>query len=235
MKIALAVFALFTVSLATAADNQPLDDLRILETGCFHGSEIDPIADDTNWLGLYPTDSGYVLSSVGVTDSKCHDIVVDEDGDTTGVMISVDSPDDPRFLIQTDGSLTVGRVPIYVSRTIFINSDTVITFDRYRLVGHGDVDDEEARPDSDPLFLNYTVTLYDDHDSSQVLVHYDRASTDGTPQLLWAGDLDGDNRADLILDITNHYNVRHLALYLSSKAAPEKLVKLVAQLRLTGC
>jgi len=235
MKTTLVALVVLIVSITVAADNEPFDELRILETGCFHGSEIAPIADSSNWLGLYSTDSGFALEPMLVAYSKCQDVVIDEDRDTTGALISVDSDNDPLLLIQTDGSLTVGLVPMYVSRTVFINSDTTIVFDHYQLVGRGDVDESEARPDSDPLFLNYTVTLYDDHDSSQVLVHYDRASTDGMPQLLWAGDIDGDNQTDLILDITNHYNVRHLALYLSSKAAPGKLVKLVAQLRLTGC
>ncbi len=57
----------------------------------------------------------------------------------------------------------------------------------------------------------------------------------GHPAVLWAGDLDGDGRLDLVLDESDHYNVTVTALFLSSEAAPGALVRRVARHETTGC
>lgn len=53
--------------------------------------------------------------------------------------------------------------------------------------------------------------------------------------LSWAGDLDGDGRADFLLSADEHYNVTTLRLFLSSRAKKGALVREVAKLRETGC
>lgn len=50
----------------------------------------------------------------------------------------------------------------------------------------------------------------------------------GRPALLWAGDLDHDGKVDLLMDVSGHYSSMELRLYLSSRAAPEELVREVA-------
>ena len=54
-------------------------------------------------------------------------------------------------------------------------------------------------------------------------------------RVIWAGDLDGDGKLDLLIDISNHYNVSSVALYLSSKAKSGGLVGLAAKLETVGC
>ena len=54
--------------------------------------------------------------------------------------------------------------------------------------------------------------------------------------LIWAGDLDGDGRLDLILDVSNHYNaVAQVRVFLSSRAAPGRLVGEAASFGAVGC
>ena len=53
--------------------------------------------------------------------------------------------------------------------------------------------------------------------------------------ILWAGDLDRDGQPDLIMSLSDHYNVMETALLLSSKADKGELIKLVATFRATGC
>lgn len=53
--------------------------------------------------------------------------------------------------------------------------------------------------------------------------------------IYWAGDLDGDGKLDLYLDLANHYNVGQYRLFLSSPAEKGKLVKEVANFRFVGC
>lgn len=54
-------------------------------------------------------------------------------------------------------------------------------------------------------------------------------------QLLWAGDLDGDRRLDLLIDLTWHYNLSQRMLFLSSVAAPGRLLRKVGLFETIGC
>lgn len=54
-------------------------------------------------------------------------------------------------------------------------------------------------------------------------------------QLLFAGDLDGDGRLDLIYDTSDHYNVSSPTLFLSTEATPGALLGEVAHQVATGC
>lgn len=58
---------------------------------------------------------------------------------------------------------------------------------------------------------------------------------DAAPTLLFAGDLDRDGRLDLLLDLTDHYNVSRPTLLLSSPAAANELVREVAHHASVGC
>lgn len=54
-------------------------------------------------------------------------------------------------------------------------------------------------------------------------------------RVIWAGDLDGDGKLDLLVDLTNRDNSSDTALYLSSKAGSGELVGLAAMLQTVGC
>jgi len=58
---------------------------------------------------------------------------------------------------------------------------------------------------------------------------------DEIPLLLWAGDLDGDGRLDLLLDVSDHYNVQAFKLFLSSGAAADRLLGEGASFVSVGC
>ncbi|NIQ12133.1 MAG: hypothetical protein GWO23_21940 [Gammaproteobacteria bacterium] len=60
-------------------------------------------------------------------------------------------------------------------------------------------------------------------------------ASEAFPQVLWAGDLDRDGKLDILLDLTDHYNVSAPTLLLSSMAAANELVQPVAEFRTTGC
>ena len=52
---------------------------------------------------------------------------------------------------------------------------------------------------------------------------------DSNISIAWAGDLDGDNKLDLVLNLTLKYSFVHIGLFLSSQAKPGDLVALVAE------
>jgi hypothetical protein len=61
--------------------------------------------------------------------------------------------------------------------------------------------------------------------------HFDQAIT----SIIFAGDMDGDDIPDLIIDTSNHYNVRSRALYLSKPAPKGRLLKLMGEHRTVRC
>jgi len=59
--------------------------------------------------------------------------------------------------------------------------------------------------------------------------------SDAWPHLRWAGDVDRDGQLDLLIDMTDHYNVSAPTLFLSSQAKDGELVGAAAVLRSVGC
>lgn len=58
---------------------------------------------------------------------------------------------------------------------------------------------------------------------------------DGSPFIVWSGDLDGDGKLDLLLNVTDHCDISLPTLYLSSAAKGGELVHEVAHFRSVGC
>lgn len=57
----------------------------------------------------------------------------------------------------------------------------------------------------------------------------------GFPEILWAGDLDLDNKLDIIVSPHYHYNVSYQALFLSSKAKKGEFFGKAAEFSRAGC
>ena len=58
---------------------------------------------------------------------------------------------------------------------------------------------------------------------------------DAMIHFIWAGDIDQDGFPDLYMDISHKYSFSNPALFLSSKAGENELLKLVAEDQLFGC
>ena len=58
---------------------------------------------------------------------------------------------------------------------------------------------------------------------------------DAMVELIWAGDLDQDGIPDLYMDTSHKYSFSNPALFLSSKARDNELLKLVAEISFYGC
>ncbi|HRN62689.1 MAG TPA: hypothetical protein PK743_07485 [Luteimonas sp.] len=70
---------------------------------------------------------------------------------------------------------------------------------------------------------------YEDLEGRQIL------GDDGASMLLFAGDLDRDGKLDLLLDVSDHYNVRKPTLFLSGGAPEGAVVRPVASHKAVGC
>lgn len=228
---------LLTAGFLTLLGATPQTGYRILTPGCHHYDEVKAIT-ESNWYGLSNSNKTFTLKSVNVSLDKCHDVVVDEEGDTTGVLVI--SEGEPLFLIQSPNQMVEGKVASLLIASQELEPGKLVglgSFDErhFSLAVTGNITDEGNRQPYDLLIKNYQLKLYDQDANSQILVEFEQISYEGLPMIYWAGDLDRDGSPDLILDIRNHYNVSHYALYLSSAADEGQMVKFVAELRTTGC
>ena len=59
--------------------------------------------------------------------------------------------------------------------------------------------------------------------------------SDEMPKVIWSGDMDGDGKIDLLLQMSDHYNMSRICLYLSSLAPAGQLVALAGEHITVGC
>ncbi len=217
--------------------------VRLVETGGFHGDEVSARSGET-WLGLYVSDGRSSLVPSVVRVEPMHDAVADEEEwRMTGKAVTVRRKADPVFLVSGLGALKPG--PVYTSRpralTLTGVSDVPLALagEEYRLkvsTAHGG--------DDPGMFFKDARLVLSKGGVSQVIYDLSREGEAGDEggeretvewKLLWAGDLDGDRRLDLYVQVSRHYNVVQHKLLLSSRAPAGRLVGEVAEFSITGC
>ena len=212
--------------------------------GDFHGDEVDAETGE-RWQGLYPAEGGGALRSVALRVETVRDPIVDGDaGPPTGRRVTTPLStvrrdgwvgDDALFLVRPPRPFPPAPVATAFRGAWAVESGSLslsLGGAGYRL---GVVEGPEAANEwvTEPHRAERVVVL-DDGETAQAVAHVvDRDG--GRPALLWAGDLDGDGRLDLLLDESDHYNVSETALYLSSLAASGALVGRAGRHRTTGC
>lgn len=206
--------------------------IKLIATGEFHGNEITATTGE-RWLGLFPTSGGFALLPATLKVEMVHDGIVDEHPRIkTGKKVSVNRAREPLFLLKGADSLRGNRVK------------TVFTGDK-NLVNGGSVDLRLSGKSyklevvsNDPTPVNYVVPnsrlILSAGAQSQVIFSAAEID-DGGWMLLWAGDVDGDGKLDLYMDLHNHYNSSQRRLFLSSRATRGNVVREVAEFSTVGC
>jgi hypothetical protein len=203
-----------------------------LETGDFHGEEVGAKAGE-RWLGLLVGPKGSSLRSLTISVAAVHDPIVDDDeNQKSGKRVSAAGESQPVFLVKGAVNLQPGSV--------------VTTFRGDRRLGNGArvplslqgrryelrVLSKDPEP-KDYLVQNTRLVLVSGR-QEQTLIAL-REHDDAGWTLTWAGDIDGDGKLDLYMDLSNHYNVSRRTLLLSTRAAKGKLVREVATFTTVGC
>ncbi len=196
-----------------------------------------------DWWGLFAAGDTVELRSVVVSMTRDHDPIVDAEGETTGIVVTINTADVPLMLFKGLPRARPGRLPTALMNAKLPLPDESVTLQSQaseslrttggRLAGFGRM---EPLP-NEVVISDYRLVLYEnaESDKGQTLLEQDRLEFEGSPGVIWAGDLDGDNKLDLLLDLTWHYNVTVPTLFLSTFAKPGELVGLAGQLTLTGC
>ena len=210
-------------------------EIQLLQVGVFHGDEVSAESGEV-WLGLYSTPDGYALITSRITVETVYDPLVDNAGEKTGKVVSVEGQTRPLFLIkgldapkrESIKTLSTEQTILSPGKSLNLRLDSE---NEYQLMAYGEGD---IGPNGFTSLENYSIELSKGQ-FSQELLTYD--STNGAiPTLLWVGDLDGDNQLDLLINATPHYTVYSApVLFLSSMARDGNLAQRVAIFIATGC
>jgi hypothetical protein len=84
------------------------------------------------------------------------------------------------------------------------------------------------------VFVNYAFWVRHGRDR-QRLITFDRNALGQPRQLIWAGDIDGDHRPDLLFDFGLGDVGDNFVLYLSPARTGDQLVSSVASFSTPGC
>lgn len=210
--------------------------IKMLTPGEFHGEEVIAKSGET-WLGLFKKGNDFSLLQTKIKVKSVYDPMdYDKKRKKTGKSVEVVETDQPIFLIKNADFLKRGNI-----NTIFdidnntddkpMNNVYSRKFKLDKTTYNLFVTTEKEKGS----WLDKTSRLVLSDGKTEQIIYSQKLCDDCGWGLLWAGDLDGDGKLDLFLDLTNHYNVSHKRLFLSSKAEKGKLIKEIANFRNVGC
>jgi hypothetical protein len=212
---------------------------QILFTGNFHSDEVCQGADKINWFGVFKNNSGYYLANTKITTARVNDIG-DEDDEKTGWEIQTLNKDTSILLLSGLG-LSVNRQFTSVDlsqNTIWPGDSLTIKYlgESYVLYATGG----KIKVQESPVWYQaynyklYISTIKNGQLITQLLVAKSRFN-DQIVDIPFAGDIDGDGILDLLIDVSDHYNVTSPTLYLSKPTDNKQILKVVAQSYFVGC
>jgi hypothetical protein len=219
-------------------------DFALQLPGGFHGDET-VARDGELWLALRVNDSQAELVANRISVTPFEDPVVDAMGERSGRMVATtgtDSDADTLALLHGAGltagpviAAETGDIALAIGETVVLQAPGL---DELALR----VDCHELEPAQDDR-LRCVLSAYGQRMQQELHV-FDatRGSAgnvllgdDGGARLRFAGDLDRDGRLDLILDVSDHYNVVYPTLLLSRGAGDGALLRAEAVQQISGC
>jgi hypothetical protein len=207
--------------------------ISILRTGEFHGDEISEDAEKRDWYGLIRQGSRTALKKTRIRIDICHDPIVDKGEQSTGKKVSAADIEKPILLISGLSNVREDFIQSAEIRNDHLYPGETMSFklnDQWMTISaHG-----YSIPGEPLRSYMLQISLTDNPKVNQIFAGSDRFD-DAIFKFIWAGDLDRDGALDLIMDLTNHYNVSRIVLFLSSMAEEGQLLKPVAVLTTVGC
>ncbi len=254
-KLSIAGLLLLFFTSVGLAEEKEETRIDLVLPGSFHGNHV--IAENgEEWFCLYKKGEECFLSKTKVRIDMYHDSSADEPiTDTTGKKVSVPEIDgEAIFLFRGVNGVVEGQV-----KTVFHGERFVFPGESIRFHSTDLVKEREGKPK--PQYRSWVVgalgtatnvdfqntvhqgrvfySIYDLHvifgNRTQVICERGNVSEDDASSLIWAGDLDGDEKLDLYLDLSSHYNSYVFGLFLSSLAGDGECLKEAARFESWGC
>ena len=214
-----------------ARDSIKENEIELLRTGFFHGEDLEEGIENKEWHGLFQKNEYSEIKQVDLQLERVKDAVLDKEGEKTGKQLTVTGEDQPLFLVRGLAiketqipSAPIANTSIHVEEEISLQ----LQDKKWQLQAIGK---KGGRYPVGPYFYR----LINLQTKQSQIIAGTEFFDDANFSVLWAGDLDNDQQLDLLLDVTDHYNVQHLKLFLSGAAKENQLIGAVAECRTVGC
>ena len=230
----------FAGRIIDSENDRPVLPVKVLTAAVFHEDEVWEGVERENWFGLFKDGQGFYLRATALHAERVEDPLGEEEGKKTGWEIKTAVSDTVVLLMAGGNDFADRRLNVaHLDTNAVYPGDTLtVTFGNreYSLFATGNKE-KESPGNQWYLISNYKLYLsavVDGRRVNQLLVAHENFD-DQMTYILWAGDVDGDNRLDLIINLARHYNEGRPTLFLSKPAPPGKLLELSGQHRWVGC
>lgn len=215
--------------------------IQIHLDGMQHGKE-SFAKNGEEWFGLFIQDDRCELKKTTLKVSTVFDAVIDNGDVKTGQLIETEYGRNPLVLIRGFDLLQEGDV-----NTVFIKKSKPGKFiypgeDLYLPLTHTNIfhlfSFGNASYDHGVKYINNQWEIHwtiGHTNLTQVLERFEPFDYESLPSVIWAGDLDRDNKIDILLDNSISMYTRNYVLYLSSQATHGNLMKKVAEFFQSSC
>ncbi|WP_299821420.1 hypothetical protein [uncultured Pontibacter sp.] len=222
---------------------EPDTPLKLMLEGSFHKQEVWQHAEKKPWLAVYDENGRFYLRPASFKVQPVYDPVTDSENEVNGKRIIsgrevIGQSENTVFYLTGLTKYKEGELDTvsFSQSVIPANKELKFTFKGkpFSIKAYGDstkLHDEAYR------YHNYSwkVTGTKHGKRLEQTLAENEQFDESIYTLLWAGDLDRDGTPDLLIDVSNHYNISTIVLFLSSMAEKNKLYKKVAVFETIGC
>jgi hypothetical protein len=217
----------------------PKHPATILTTGQFHEDEVRKEDAGRSWYGIFQNSNGYYIDTTRIVTKKVQD-PVDDEGTLNGWEVKTTNGDTSLLLFAGVNGLEKRQIKEVSLRKKEILPGESVTYTyngiTYTLYATGNKYKE--KPESDYYIVNsyrlFIKATINGTERTQLLVS-SRGFDDAMIDIIFAGDIDGDNIPDLIINTSYHYNATVPTLYLSKPADSKEVFKLMGWHVSVGC
>ena len=209
------------------------DVISILLPTSYSDGDLDPNMFYRTWVGLWQDDLDNSMKcyTTKLYTKPIHNPMDDEDGEMSGTQIYCEGHDkDPMLLISgidIPEDVQIDSYPTFKNRLMPGESMQLGNYTIKAL----------AAIDQHGRITDYQLTIAGEKNGENIeQIFLEQAGFDDAMiDFIWAGDIDQDGVPDLYMDISPKYSYSIPALFLSSKADDNGLLKLVAEFTMSGC
>lgn len=211
----------------------------ILTTGQFHEDEVSKGDAGRSWYGIFQNSDGYYIDATRIVTKRVQD-PVDDEGTLNGWEVKTTNSDTSLLLFAGVNGIDKHSIkPVSLSKEhIWPGESVTYTYNGITYTLYATGNKHKEKPDEEyyivtsyRLFIKATIN---GTERTQMLVA-SREFDDRMTEVLFVGDIDGDNIPDLIIDSSYHYNVTIPTLYLSKPAGSKEVFKLMGWHLSVGC